>query len=78
MCVCVCVYVCMYEYMCVCVCVCRPVTVSTHIMEGTGFCEAVAFTPLTAKSSGYHLRLQFHFKLDKSAGSLHGIGTLSL
>jgi len=73
-----CVYVCMHEYMCVCVC--RPVTVSTRIMEvlphvltSTGFCETVAFTPLTGKSCGYNLQLQFHFKLDKSQGSLRGI-----
>jgi len=48
-----------------------------HVLTSTGFCETVAFTPLTGKSSGYNLQLQFHFKLDKSQGSLLGIETLS-
>jgi hypothetical protein len=86
-CVCVCVYV--YECMCVCVCVCvcvyRHVTVSTrieevlpHVLTSTEFCETLIFTPLTGKSSGYNVQLQFHFKLHKSRGSLRGIETLCL
>jgi hypothetical protein len=68
-------YVCMNIY--VCVYVCRHVTVSTHMMEvlshvltSTGFCETVAFTSLTRKSSGYNLQLQCHFKLGNIQGSL--------
>jgi hypothetical protein len=48
------------------------------ILTSTGFCETAAFTPLTGKSPGYNLQLQFYFKLDKSQGRLRGIETLCL